>query len=173
MLKENEKIIKVCFQNSSLNGFDKYKTRLYIVDTKLESDKNSIILIQPILDYNKKDEGIALAKVLKTYEDEDAFYKEYDEIQSIDDIKKPFFVCNLNLDPYYQSVRECTRKIELEKQMKKAASKLEDIAKYKALADIDPSFKPLYEEYLSICQTENKTLLEASNDNSTNDNSIN
>ena len=29
MLKENEKIIKVCFQNSSLDGFDKFKTRLF------------------------------------------------------------------------------------------------------------------------------------------------
>lgn len=167
MLKENEKIIKVCFQNSNLDGFDKYKTRLYIVDTKLDTDKNSIILIQPILFYDKKDEGLTLAKVLKVYEDEDTFFKDYEENQ-LDDIKKPFFVCNLNLEPYYKSVKECTRKIELEKQMKKAASKLEDIAKYKALADIDPTFKPLYEEYLSICQTENKTLLEAANDNESN-----
>lgn len=162
MLNENEKIIKICYQASSLDKFDTYKNAVFIVNKDLETNKNSVILIQPVLvtkDY--KDVGLRLAKVLATYNNEEEFAKDYDDT-SIDNINKPFFVCNINLEPYYESVKSCTRKLELEKQMKKAASKLEDIAKYKALADLDASFKPLYEEYLNICKTENQTLLEAS-----------
>lgn len=163
MLKENERIIKVCSQKSNFVGFDSYSTSLFIVDNKdLSVEKDSIILLQPTLFYdNRKAMSLRFVKVLELYNNEEEFLKEYEE-EDLYKLKKPFFVCNIDLEPYIQSVKECTRKIDLEKQMKKAASKLEDIAKYKALADIDPSFKPLYEEYLAICQKENQTLLEAS-----------
>lgn len=167
-LKDNEKVIEVYYKNN-YGGFDTCNPFYYIVDKKLEIPANRIIALAP----KPKDENefnlnwvYINQEIIPEDTVENNFVLTDTEVdERLKRAKKPFFVAVYNLDSYFSALEKLTRKEELEKAMNKAAKSFEKVAKYRAMAELDPSIKAMFEEYIGLVSEENQNLLTEHNEN--------
>ena len=164
MLKigDNEKILGVVYQN---NSWSKRNVYYYIVEREFKVPEHGIIVLQPNI-YQENFSGnmpddfklqwVFVVEEIDPSINDGAFVID---TSKINDAKRPFFYATVDLTRYFDSVKKISRKFELEKVMNKAARKVEKLAKYKAVAELDPSLKDIFDEYVNIVSEENKKLL--------------
>lgn len=164
-LKDNEKVLEVYYKNN-FGGFDIGNPYYYIVDKDFEIPSYKIIALAP---KPRDDEEFNLnfvyvnQEIIPTQEiTEDSFVLTDTETdERLRRAKKPFYVARVDLTEFFNTMNQLKRKSELEKAMNSAAKKFEKVAKYRAMAELDPSIKAMYEEYMSIISKENQTLLDS------------
>lgn len=82
----------------------------------------------------KENKGVFLGRVFKEMEE----YKERVEYRYVQDI---------DLKEYFAGIEREKRKEELKKEMEKKFAEIDKIKKYEYYANLDDSFKAIYDEY--------------------------
>ena len=150
-LKNNEKVLEVRFQNS-FSGFND-KLYYYIVNKDFKVPENKIIGIWP---NGTPEDKFALKFVFVSDEiipneeiSENTFVlssSDYDE--RLKRAVYPKFAVNIDLSAIFEKLAEEQRFREVKRVLKEASSSLGELAQYKMAAELNPSLKPLVEEYL-------------------------
>ena len=151
------KILEICFKESLYDSFDENTSTLFKVSDNFNVCENDLVLVEPKY---KKDICMSLGLVLSvsTIDDiEDSIQYTNLSSKSIQPII-PFFISVLDLTQYKEQRAKLQKKNLLEKKLDEATKNLEKVAKYKALADLNPEYKALYDEYIGMI-TDDKKLL--------------
>lgn len=82
----------------------------------------------------KEDKGVFLGRIFKEMKD----FKERVEYRYVQDI---------DLKEYFAGIEREKRKEELKKEMEKKFAEIDKIKKYEYYANLDDSFKAIYDEY--------------------------
>lgn len=165
MLKENEAVIKVIKRKEAGPGFDNSKEYFFYVNlTKGDYNKDTIVLIDS--NYKGKSNkkmvdrfNLTFCKIVDLITDSET----EEEIAEYHSIFKPFVIMNIKIDDYFNEFKKIDKKQELEKTLRQATSKLEEISKFKMLAELNPAYQTLYDEYVKMCAEDTQALLPESN----------
>lgn len=82
----------------------------------------------------KEDKGVFLGRIFKEMKD----FKEKVEYR---------YVQNIDLKEYFAEIERKQRREELKKEMEKKFAEIDKIKKYEYYANLDDSFKAIYDEY--------------------------
>lgn len=162
LIRNDEKIIEVLFKDRYNEPFNEYNPYYYVVPDNFPVPEYRIIVVAPNI-VIKTDDGqddnfkLQFAKVTRiirrTRELGNGLFEPNEEWKMYaEKAKRPSYYANINLDNYFSNIEKEKRKKELEKQLDEATKKIEKIVKYKELANLNPEYKELYEEYLKTIQ---------------------
>ena len=151
------KILSVFIRENFNSTYDSGESYKFRVSDSFEVKVGDVVIIDP--KYREKiNLSLGVVDFIEQVDDDSIInnrvYGDNDKIYT------PFFISTLALDEYVKVREKVARKNQLEKQLSEATKKLEKAAKYKALADLNPEWKPLYEEYVSLVTEDNKKLLD-------------
>lgn len=162
LLKENDVVIEVVRRNENKRGWNYADRYYFLIDNSKNNLKtNDIVLIDTSYNGRKMSSditdsfGLHFCKVTLVITDKTEMY-DYINNHSI---YTPFILTSVNLDSYFAEIKKIDRKKEIENTLRKATSKIEEISKFKMLAELNPAYKDLYEEYLKTCSEETQNLL--------------
>lgn len=154
-LKSDEKILEICYRPRYDTPFKEGNPYYYIVNDSFEASENDLVIIEPNISNEDRCNlqlGLVLSVLKPEKQIDDKTYLMNDSAYDyqIKNARRPSYIASLDLTDYFEAKKRMIRRVELEKTMNEAAKRLEKAAKYKALADLDPSLKAMYDEYISL-----------------------
>ena len=78
-------------------------------------------------------------------------------------IKKPWYISNIDLTSFFKAVKEQERILKLEKDLNRAVANIDTYLKYQKLAEINPEFKEMVDEYNKLIASDKNKLLNSGN----------
>lgn len=160
-IKEGKRILEVCFQKhyTEGKGFDSYN-KYYYVTTNPDIKIGDVVMIES--NYKRKSDdddefGLQFCKVTDIM---DPYTNIADRVeQRLNKANKavyPYALLTIDLSEYFKQKEEERRIKDIKREMNEAVKELDEMYKYKQLAELNPRFKGLYEELISLT---NKNLL--------------
>ena len=164
--KPGEKVIEVYYANQyKEGGFNSCESYYYITNIK-DVKAGDIVLIHPFGNGRAVDKfNLQFALVSEVINPgsmlNDNVYVENND-ERLRRATYPKCILTIDLSKYLEMLENEKELKSIEKEMKAAANKLDDFLKFKQLAELDPSFKALFERYTAL---KSNNLLSSSNEN--------
>lgn len=157
------KILKVCYKQSYQDSYKINKPYYYRVDDDFKTQVGSLVLVEPKLILPESDINLQLALVLEIIDleisnENGVTIMNLETQELMQKSRVPNYIASLDLTEYFERKKKEKRKAELEDILNNASMNLEKITMFKALSELNPEYKNLFDEYMSL-QFNDKKLL--------------